>query len=177
MLLEFLISIFCREPLHVHEDAIQIDDFTETPGPNFPDDFDVDQATPLDYFWLVFPIQLITMIVHTNTYAQWVQARDGFDSFWHETSEAEMRSFLAINVLMGIQQLQEISMYWSSNPFIGNPGIMGTMTCNRFQKLAQYFNVSDRTSEPRRGEPGYDCLLKPTATCSTWTQPQGMSSS
>ncbi|XP_052775667.1 uncharacterized protein LOC128213698 isoform X2 [Mya arenaria] len=94
---------------------VPIDDFTETPGPNFPDDFDVDHATPLDYFWLVFPIQLITLIVqHTNAYAQWVQARDGFDSFWHETSEAEMRAFLAINVLMGIQQLPEISMYWSS---------------------------------------------------------------
>ncbi|WAR15739.1 PGBD4-like protein [Mya arenaria] len=138
-----------------------IDDFTETPGPNFPDDFDVDHATPLYYFWLVFPFQLITLIVqHTNAFAQWVQARDGFDSFWHETSEAEMRAFLAINVLMGIQQLPLISMYWSSNPFIGNPGIIGTMTCNRFQKLAQYFHVSDRASEPRRGDPGYDRLFK-----------------
>ncbi|XP_052775666.1 piggyBac transposable element-derived protein 4-like isoform X1 [Mya arenaria] len=34
------------------------------------------------------------------------------------------------------------------------------MTCNRFQKLDQYFHVSDRASEPRCGDPGYDRLFK-----------------
>ncbi|XP_060571268.1 piggyBac transposable element-derived protein 4-like [Ruditapes philippinarum] len=34
------------------------------------------------------------------------------------------------------------------------------MTCNRFQKITQYFHASDRAAEPRRGHQGYDKLYK-----------------
>ncbi|XP_052212078.1 piggyBac transposable element-derived protein 4-like [Dreissena polymorpha] len=51
-------------------------------------------------------------------------------------------------------------MFWSSNPFINNADITNTMKCNRFQKLVQYFHVADWSTEPGRGEPGYDKLFK-----------------
>ncbi|KAH3734861.1 hypothetical protein DPMN_041311 [Dreissena polymorpha] len=34
------------------------------------------------------------------------------------------------------------------------------MTCNRFQKLVQYFHVAERSTESGRGEQGYDPLFK-----------------
>ncbi|XP_052283877.1 piggyBac transposable element-derived protein 4-like [Dreissena polymorpha] len=82
------------------------------------------------------------------------------DLRWQNTTEEEMRAFLAINILMEINQLPNAEMFWSSNPFINNAGITNTMKCNRFQKLVQYFHVADRSTEPGRGEPGYDKLFK-----------------
>ena len=43
---------------------------------------------------------------------------------------------------------------------IGNAAIKAMMTCNRFCKILQYFHISDRAAEPRRGSPGYDRLYK-----------------
>lgn len=73
---------------------------------------------------------------------------------------AEMRAFLGINILLGIQQQPCLEMYWSSDPFYANAGVQRTMKCNRFQKLVQYFHVSDREAEPERGIDGYDVLYK-----------------
>ena len=51
-------------------------------------------------------------------------------------------------------------MYWSSNTFLGDIGIQNFMTCNLFQKLCQYFRVSDCVLEPPRARPNYDRLYK-----------------
>ena len=98
----------------------------------------------------------------TNLYAAWRMAQPGvrFDDKWMEVTEPEMRSFLAINILMGISPLPQIEMYWSKDPYLQNAGITQTMTCNRFQKILQYFHVSDRAAEPARGQPDYDPLFK-----------------
>ncbi|XP_060575855.1 uncharacterized protein LOC132733266 isoform X2 [Ruditapes philippinarum] len=118
----------------------RIDDFVERPGPNLPEGFDTETATPLDYFWLMFPVRLIAMIVrYTNQYASWKQTRTGPDTYWEDVTEPELRAFLSINILMGIHQLPQVEMYWSTNQYVGNQGIQKTMTCNRFIKISQYF--------------------------------------
>jgi hypothetical protein len=40
----------------------RVDDFAEQPRPNLTDGFDPSTATPLDYFWLMFPL---------NCYGNW----------------------------------------------------------------------------------------------------------
>ena len=139
----------------------QTEDFTEQPGPNLPDGFDPVTASPIDYFWLLFPIQLIEVLVgFTNRYAAWKQHREGPDPYWEDVTVPELRAFLGINILMGVNELPETDMYWSSDPLIGNAGIQKLMTCNRFQKIMQYFHASDREAEPVRGDPAYDQLYK-----------------
>ncbi|XP_060579431.1 piggyBac transposable element-derived protein 4-like [Ruditapes philippinarum] len=135
----------------------RVEDFAGEPGPNLPDDFDVSTASPLDFFKLVFPVSLITYLVDmTNLYANWRQAQPGvdLDDRWEETTEAEMRAFLAINILPTLE------MYWSKKMLIGNVGVQQIMTCNRFQKLSKYFHASDRTDDRPRGHPDYDRLYK-----------------
>ncbi|XP_052218050.1 piggyBac transposable element-derived protein 4-like [Dreissena polymorpha] len=119
---------------------LRFDEFNEQPGERLPDGFDVDTATPMDYFWLLFSPQLLQSIVgHTNGYFDWKMAQLDIptDLRWQDTTEEEMRAFLAINILMGINQLPNAEMFWSSNPFINNAGITNTMKCNRFQKLVR----------------------------------------
>ena len=51
-------------------------------------------------------------------------------------------------------------MAFRTDPFLGNEGIRKTMTLKRFEKIAQYFHVSDRTKEPGRNDDDYDPLYK-----------------
>lgn len=155
--------------IHVHRLSLifsflfQVEDFDERPGPNLPVNFDVSTATPLAYFVLMFPMTLIDYIMDmTNHYARWCQAQPGvdLDERLEETSSAEVRSFLAINLMMGINILPTAELYWSKKTLIGNAGVQQIMTCNRFQKLSQYFHVSDRAREPASGHPDYNRLYK-----------------
>lgn len=141
---------------------MQIEDFTQATGATLPDEFDVESASPIDYFWLLFkPEMFESMTRNTNNYARWKMEQSGvLDKYWTETSASELRSYVGINILMGISSLPEADMYWSKNVYIGNQGIQNIMTCNRYQKLGQYFHVSDRATEPAKGQPGYDKLYK-----------------
>ena len=137
-------------------------DFQRQPGPKLPPDFDRNTASPLDFFWLLFhPAMFANMARHTNNYARWKQTTTGTtEDKWTETNELEMRAFVGMNILMGINKLPEYDMYWSSNSFLGNIGIQNIMTCNRFQKLCQYFHVSDHETEPQRGSHDFDRLFQ-----------------
>lgn len=51
---------------------VRVENFTEETGPVFPDRFDRTAATPLDYFSLMFSLNIIPQIVtHKNAYARW----------------------------------------------------------------------------------------------------------
>lgn len=144
--------------------------FTEEPGPKLPDTLDPSTAIPLEYFLLLFPVELICLITRmTNEYAVWRMSQPGvrFDDLWEEVTTSEMRAFLAINILMGIHRLPEIKMYWSSDPLIGNSGVTKIMTCNRFQKILKYLHVSSRSDEPSRNDPSFDKLFKVRPMIST----------
>ena len=141
--------------------VFQMGDFNEEPGPKLPASLDVNRASCLDFFWLLFhPAMFVHMARHTNNYARWKQTNGTPNDKWVETNEWEMRAFVGINILMGINQMPEYDMYWSSNTFLGNIGIQNVMTCNRFQKLCQCFHVSDRVLEPPRASPNSDRLHK-----------------
>lgn len=136
--------------------------FTAASGPKLPDTFDVQTATALDYFWLMFHPDLFNdMTRHTNNYARWKMVQtDKVDDYWTETTPAELRAYVGMNILMGVNSLPTANMYWSKDTYIGNVGISGIMTCNRYQKINQYFHVSDRETEPARGHARYDRLYK-----------------
>ncbi|XP_062874387.1 piggyBac transposable element-derived protein 4-like [Trichomycterus rosablanca] len=121
-----------------------------------------DDADTLDYFRLLFPDSLFEhMVEQTNNYALYRQRRSGrSDTHWHPTDIREMRAYVGLNVLMGINQLPDYGMYWASDIFIGNAGFKKTMTARRFEKLTQNLQLCDRLSEPSKGELGYDGLYK-----------------
>ena len=141
----------------------QIEPFQEIPGPTLGD-FDY-ESSPTAYFWKLFPVQLLAHIVTwTNGYAQWVMSRPRAreDSTWYDVTFLEMKAFLAINILMGINRLPCLEMYWSSNSLIGNSRVASIMTCNRFRKILQYFHVADKETEPARDTPEYRlCKVQP----------------
>ncbi|KAF7687411.1 hypothetical protein HF521_014639, partial [Silurus meridionalis] len=141
------------------DQVISIEPFTAVSGPQHSLG---DDADTLDYFRLLFPDSLFEhMVEQTNNYALYRQRRSGrSDAHWHPTDVREMRAYVGLNVLMGINQLPDYGMYWASDIFIGNAGFKKTMTARRFEKLNQNLHLCDRLSEPSKGELGYDGLYK-----------------
>uniref|UniRef100_A0A1A8CZE0 PiggyBac transposable element derived 4 n=1 Tax=Nothobranchius kadleci TaxID=1051664 RepID=A0A1A8CZE0_NOTKA len=141
------------------DQVISIEAFSAVSGPQHSLG---DEADTCDYFRILFPDSLFEhMVEQTNNYALYRQRRSGkSDPHWHPTDVREMKAYVGLNILMGINQLPDTGMYWASDIFIGNAGFKKTMTARRFEKLTQYLQLCDRESEPGRGERGYDGLFK-----------------
>eukprot|EP00062_Callorhinchus_milii_P007407 gi/632948985/ref/XP_007889898.1/ PREDICTED: piggyBac transposable element-derived protein 4-like isoform X2 [Callorhinchus milii] len=141
---------------------IQINDFCGEAGVLFPRDFDISEATPLDYFSLFLHSNLFSDFVeHTNSYARWKMGHEGAaDARWVDVSEVEMRCYIGLNVLMGINQLPNYKLYWSRDNLFGNDGVKSIMTCNRYEKLTEYFHVSDRLYDTSGHDSNFDALYK-----------------
>ncbi len=112
------------------------------------------------------------MVEQTNNYALYRQKRSGrSDALWHPTDIREMRAYVGLNILMGINQLPDYGMYWASDIFIGNAGFKKTMTARRFEKLNQNLHLCDRESEPSKGELATMDFTK-YAPCWIWSEIQ-----
>ena len=143
-----------------------------TPGPTLPPDFDVETATPLQYFQLFFTDELFAQLVdNTNSYALWsIRQKQILDSRYQDpnwrvsgednTTLDELKAFMGINVIFGLNRICQYQNAFSACPFLGNQGVRNTLSQKRFEKLSQYFHVSDRSNEPAKESPNYDPLYK-----------------
>ena len=144
----------------------------QQPGPRLPDDFNVETAKPIDYFQLFFSDELLNSIVqHTNSYAVWAIQQKRLvrpqykDPHWRTSGEdnvtlEELKAFLGLLLIFGLNPVRQYQNAFSPCPFLGNQGVRNTMSLKRFEKLCQYFHISDRVSEPHKGTSNYDPLYK-----------------
>ena len=132
---------------------------TSIPGPSQPLPFD---ASAFDFFSQFFTEEIFHLMAQeTNRYAEQRQVSAGkTDKYWKPVTVADIKVYLAINVLMGIHSLPEYSMYWSTDDRLRVSGIADVMGKNRYEKVHQYFHLSDSTLAVPRGQPGYDPLYK-----------------
>ena len=137
--------------------SIRLVPFTEVPGPVHQLRAD---ATPLDFFSLVWESSFFEHLAEeTNLYARQRQTVKP-DRKWYPTTSSEMRAFVGVNILMGIDQKPELSHYWSTDDFLGNAGIRRVFPRDRFESLCRYLHLNDSAQQPARDEPGYDPLYK-----------------
>ena len=120
-----------------------------------------EEATSDFFFNLIFGYEMVDLIVReTNRYTRQKLANNARLEKWKDTTREEVKAYLGICLVMGINNLPRLAMYWSSDPFIGNTGIQNVMTKNRFEELSQYLHFSNSATEPRRGEENFDRLYK-----------------
>ncbi|XP_062599180.1 piggyBac transposable element-derived protein 4-like [Saccostrea cucullata] len=92
-----------------------------------------------------------------NRYAQQTAERTGQpDADWTPTNEREVKAYFGLWILMGINQLPDIHMYWSDNKYIGHQGFKECMTRNTFIKLSQHLHLNNNTTQGPPGSPLYD---------------------
>ena len=66
-----------------------------------------------------------------------------------ETTEDEMKEFLGINFIMGVNKLPSLEDYWSTDKFIGNEKIQNIMIKTRFQSILQNLHFSNNGNEDK----------------------------
>lgn len=112
---------------------LEFEYFREGSLPNYevPDDL-----TPLDIFEKIISLDVINYIAEeTNRYGDSKRAQTppgGKSSQWIHTDATELRNFFAIVIVMGLNKVPAIHLYWSKNPQFRNEFILSTMPRDRF---------------------------------------------
>ena len=120
--------------------SVTVEDFTADFGPRHGLGLD---ASPKDFFDLFFGDQFFDLVVHATI----SNARSKFNDQNFTTDRDEMSAFFGLNILMGINQLPRIPLYWNSDLFLGNTGFKTTIPLKRFWILNRYFHISDPRQE------------------------------
>ena len=135
---------------------IQLDAFTEPVGAVNVLEKD---AKEIDFFHQIFTENWYEKVAQeTNRYGQSKITQNGADPKWLPTTSDEIRMFIGFNILMGIVIAPNQDMYFSTDSMFRPTGMSESITRDQFDKLCQYFHVSDISSNPDRGQPGHDKL-------------------
>ena len=106
---------------------------------------DLTDHTPYKICSLLVDDDIIRNITfQTNLYAQQSGKR------YTPTNETEIRTFIGINLLMGIKRQAFYRDYWSSAPDLNDPYISKLMSINRFGWLLSSIHLNDNTLIPNR---------------------------
>ena len=137
--------------------------FGEQPGPVNPPPRN---SEPVVYFLMFCTVGLLQRFVdQTNVYAEQFIATHNLRPKsrvhqWQPTTLAEMKGFIAAILNMGIIQLPEISMYWSTESSVQQPFFRRLFRRNRFQLLLKFFHMEDNNNIHPRGHPQYNPIAK-----------------
>ncbi|XP_008296568.1 pogo transposable element with ZNF domain, partial [Stegastes partitus] len=127
--------------------------FTETSGPNH---FLSRNSDAIDFFNLLFPAALIELITkETNSHVKTCQFLGASYSDWIPVTTHEVKGFIGLVILMGIQNLPDPSHYWSWSHYDNSYTFYRAMSFKRFKQIATNIRMgSFETSEYcRTGNP------------------------
>lgn len=111
--------------------------------------------TAYNLFLQMFPDSLIEVILfQTNLYAQQSQKP------YIPATKQELKTFLGLNILMGLKRQPSYRCYWSTAPDLNDLYISKQMTVNRFGWFLTNIHCNDSSLEPKRGSPNFDKLYK-----------------
>lgn len=111
-------------------------------------------AREMDFFNLIFPSTLFENIAReTNKYADNEQEKNGVDPRWRSTTPAEIRAYVAIQIIMGIVVAPTQDLYFSKDDLFRPTGINQRITRDRLDKLNQYFHIADTSRNPPKRQP------------------------
>ncbi|XP_037804849.1 piggyBac transposable element-derived protein 4-like [Penaeus monodon] len=114
--------------------------FEGTPGVKAPLE---ESSSPLDVFTSVFPEELFQTIVDETN-------RGG------RTTVREVRSYVGLRFLMGLQSKRDQREWWSTDPLMSSSVFVKTMTRDRYEALTSALHFADNEGE----HPAEDRLWK-----------------
>jgi len=126
------------------------------------------ESTALDFFNLVFPQNVLELIVlETNRNAEQKQAKAGVvDKNWTPVNTDDIKAYLAIRFIHGIKTLPSERHYWSNNDILRVRKVQNIMPRNRYLKINQYLHFNDSTTAFPREHDNHDKLhlIRPLIT-------------
>lgn len=94
-------------------------------------------------FKMFFTDEILDVVRETNRYARQKLEGQALDK-WQDVTLNEIKAFLGVCIVMGVNSLPSTADYWSSDPFLGNEGIQKVMTKNRFENISRFFHFNDK---------------------------------
>lgn len=109
---------------------------------------DVSTENPFELFSMFLSDDVIDfMVTETNRFANQClskKSRNNEKLFqWTDTNDNEMRKFLAILMLMGIDRLPDMRLYWSNDDMFANAFIKRMMPRDRFITILNFWHFAN----------------------------------
>ena len=99
------------------------------------------------------------IVKETNNYAKLVMGDEKF-SKWSKMDVAELKALLGFKILMAMNNLPSIDVYWKHDPFLRYSPVADRISRDRFHKLSRYLHFTDIDTLVPQGSPGHDRLGK-----------------
>lgn len=134
---------------------VVVEAFGQAVGPTIPTSSD-----PTEMFLAFFTPELIDQIVvETNRYASLslssTHSGDGPVPKW-ETDSNEVKAYLGLCILMGMNKLPDLYDYWSTDEAFHYTPVASWITRKCFLEIQRYLHFTNNDNIVSRGEPGYD---------------------
>jgi hypothetical protein len=121
------------------------------------------EQTPISVFRGFFTEEILTLITdQTNIYGRGRKSSDNRrkSSNWKDVSKKEIESFLGLIILMGINDLPNMKLYWSKDMVFHNAFISSIMSRDRFLQIFYNLHLADNALEPKRESKNYSKIYK-----------------
>ncbi|RVE63291.1 hypothetical protein OJAV_G00164050 [Oryzias javanicus] len=138
-----------RDPAELADAPPSVRPFNQTsgPNPNLPRNGDA-----IDFFDLLFPAALVELIVReTNGHVKTCSFLGCGTPGWVPVTASEIKGFLGLVILMGIQNLPDPSQYWSLTHYDCSYTFHRTMSFRRFQQIAEHVRMGSFLTNELRG--------------------------
>lgn len=101
------------------------------------------------------------LVTNTNRYAQWIRSQQEKEGrAWEPVSKEELKTFVGVELLMGILHLPSLEDYWQTKSQFVSVGLSSVFSKTRFEQTVRFLHVSDREAELEKDDPNYDRLQK-----------------
>uniref|UniRef100_A0A669B4K3 Pogo transposable element derived with ZNF domain b n=1 Tax=Oreochromis niloticus TaxID=8128 RepID=A0A669B4K3_ORENI len=138
-----------KQPAGVNDAYPSIRPFTQNSGPHH---FLSKNSDAIDYFNLVFPAALIELITNeTNAHAKTCRFLSNTCLDWIPVTTHEIKGFIGLVILMGIQNLPDPSHYWSWSHYDNSYTFYRAMSFKRFKQIATNIRMGSFTTDEYRG--------------------------
>ncbi|XP_044062675.1 uncharacterized protein pogzb isoform X3 [Siniperca chuatsi] len=106
----------------------------------------------IDFFNLLFPAALVELITNeTNAHAKTCQFLGSCYPDWVPVTTHEIKGFIGLVVLMGIQNLPDPSHYWSWSHYDNSYTFYRAMSFKRFKQIAANLRMGSFATDEYRG--------------------------
>ncbi|GBP39408.1 PiggyBac transposable element-derived protein 2 [Eumeta japonica] len=97
------------------------------------------KTQPVEMFDNFFPVYIVNNIVEqTNLYAHQNNCKN-----WTDVTSSEIRAYLGVLIMMGLNPLPDVELYWSSDPFYNNSEMTKAFPIVRFKKISENLHLND----------------------------------
>jgi len=121
------------------------------------------EPTPIAIFRNFFTKEILNLIIdQTNIYGNEKKqsSTQRKISKWKDVSREEIESFLGLVMLMGINDLPNIKLYWSKDMVFHNAFISSIMSRDRFLEIFYNLHLANNSLQPKQESKDYSKIYK-----------------